>query len=44
MNEFMRGTCSTCGEEVTQEDGALFLGDGGTLFCNDHYPYREGDE
>lgn len=37
----MSGRCASCGEPVNQDDGSLFIGDDGEVYCNDHYPDRE---
>lgn len=32
-----RGQCRTCGVEVGQNDGSLFINDEGQIYCADHY-------
>lgn len=41
MSEFIVDDCTVCGEPVTQEDGSLFIGEDGGIYCGDHYPERE---
>ena len=33
--------CARCLQPVAQDDGSLFIGDDGDVYCNDHYPDRE---
>lgn len=37
----MDSSCNVCGMSISQDDGSLFVGEDGEVYCNDHYPERE---